>query len=143
MKQMLKKVLLLYVGLIMCMQCLSVQAKEVVARMETIKVVAVGDIMMHKEEIEGGKVAGTDTYNFDYMFEAVKPYIEKADLAIGNLETPLAGKDRAYTGYPAFNAPEQLAHALKNTGFDILTTANNHSLDRHYQGVAHTLKGID
>lgn len=143
MKQMLKKVLLLYVGLAMCIQCCGIQAKEIVPRIETIKIVAVGDIMMHKEEIEGGRVAETGTYSFDYMFEAVKPYIEKADLAIGNLETPLAGRDRGYTGYPTFNAPEQLAQALKNTGFDTLTTANNHSLDRHYQGVAHTLKILD
>lgn len=143
MKQMVRNLLGLCVGILMLVQPWGIRAEENGPPIQTIKLVAVGDIMMHKEEIEGGKVPGTNTYNFDYMFKHIKPYIENADLAIGNLETPLAGKERGYTGYPAFNAPEQLAMALKNTGFDVLTTANNHSLDRHYQGVAHTLKVLD
>lgn len=143
MKQMVRNLLGLCAGILMLVQTWGIRAAENGAPIQTIKLVAVGDIMMHKEEIEGGKVPGTNTYNFDYMFKHIKPYIENADLAIGNLETPLAGKERGYTGYPAFNAPEQLAIALKNTGFDVLTTANNHSLDRHYQGVAHTLKVLD
>ena len=76
------------------------------------------------------------------MFKHIKPYIENADLAIGNLETPLAGKERGYTGYPAFNAPEQLAMALKNTGFDVISTINNHSLDTGQSGVYNTINEI-
>lgn len=45
-----------------------------------------------------------------------------------NLEVPLGGKP--YTGYPAFSAPDEYAVALKNAGFDIFLTANNHCLDR-------------
>lgn len=57
----------------------------------------------------------------------------------GNLETPLAGADLKYTGFPMFNAPPELASALKKAGFNIMTTANNHSLDRRELGVLRTL----
>lgn len=110
-------------------------------RVETIRLTAVGDIMMHQGQIDGGKVS--DGYAYDYMFDKVRSHLQQSDLVVGNLETTLAGAHRGYTGYPAFNAPEQLATALKTAGFDVLTTANNHSLDRRYDGVVHTLDTLD
>ncbi|MBS5800997.1 MAG: CapA family protein, partial [Clostridiales bacterium] len=87
MKQVVRNLLGLCAGILMLVQTWGIRAAENGAPIQTIKLVAVGDIMMHKEEIEGGKVPGTNTYNFDYMFKHIKPYIENADLAIGNLET--------------------------------------------------------
>ncbi|MGL4345612.1 MAG: CapA family protein [Cellulosilyticaceae bacterium] len=141
MKQRFKKIIAAGAVIGILLGSVGVGANESRARVETVTMAVVGDIMMHQEQIDGGKTSGG--YQFDYMFEAVKPYIEGADIAIGNLETTLAGREKGYTGYPAFNAPEQLAQALKNTGFDVITTANNHSLDRRYAGVSRTLAELD
>ena len=59
-----------------------------------------------------------NTYDFSYVFEDIKSYISSADIAIGNLETTFAGKERRYSNYPTFNTPEQLATDLKNLGID-------------------------
>lgn len=133
-----------YLILVVCLVIyMPIQAEGVEKKMETIQLTAVGDIMMHQKQIDGGYDKSTGEYSFDYMFSAIKPYIENADIAVGNLETTLAGKAKKYTGYPQFNAPEQLAWALKNTGFDVLTLANNHSLDRRFYGVQHTIEVLE
>jgi len=62
---------------------------------------------------------------------------------VANLETTLSGAEKGYSGYPMFNSPEQMAEALKWTGFDVITTANNHSLDRRSHGVISTLDFLD
>ena len=67
--------------------------------------------------------------------------LEGADLAIGNLELTLPGKP-PYQGYPMFKSPDDLAVALKNAGFDILVTANNHSNDSRGPGVVSTLTTV-
>ena len=74
----------------------------------------------------------TKTYDFTPVFVNVAKHITKADIAISNLETTFAGADRGYTGYPRFNSPATLGEALKNIGIDIVSTANNHSLDKEY-----------
>ncbi|MBE3553592.1 MAG: CapA family protein, partial [Thermicanus sp.] len=94
------------------------------------RLIAVGDIMMHNTQTEAGYDAKAGRYNFDSFFTEISPLLKKGDWVIGNLETPLAGKDLKYTGYPRFNAPPELASALKKAGVTILTTANNHALDR-------------
>ena len=77
------------------------------------------------------------------MFEDVKYNIQTADLAVGNLETTFAGPNKAYSGYPTFNTPEALAYNLKKLGFDVLTTANNHSYDSGYKGLESTIDYLD
>lgn len=64
-------------------------------------------------------------------------------LLFGNLETTLAGSDRGYSGYPCFNTPEILAWNLKDLGVDVLSTANNHSLDTGYSGIESTINYLD
>lgn len=104
--------------------------------------VAVGDVMMHSPQIPVGYDKATQTYNYDAFFSEVKTILSTGDWSIANLETPLAGKEAGYSGYPQFNAPAELADALKNAGFNIITTANNHSLDRREQGVIKTLEHL-
>jgi poly-gamma-glutamate capsule biosynthesis protein CapA/YwtB (metallophosphatase superfamily) len=107
------------------------------------KLIAVGDIMMHSTQTRSGYDAKRQTYNFDSFFTPVKNILSKGDWVIGNLETPLAGEDAGgYTGYPLFNAPAQLADAAKKAGFNILTTANNHALDRGEKGVIRTIANL-
>jgi poly-gamma-glutamate synthesis protein (capsule biosynthesis protein) len=106
------------------------------------ELMAVGDIMMHGSQIKSGYNPQTKTYNYDRFFTAVQPILSQGDWVIGNLETTLAGAAAKYTGYPLFNAPDPLADAIKNAGFNILTTANNHSLDRGEAGLLKTLENI-
>jgi poly-gamma-glutamate capsule biosynthesis protein CapA/YwtB (metallophosphatase superfamily) len=109
---------------------------------KNITIASVGDIMMHGPQIKSGNL-GNGKYDFSMMFKSIKPYIEKADFALGNLETTLSGEEKKYTGYPQFNAPEILAKNIKDAGFDMVTTANNHSLDRSFYGVIKTIENLD
>lgn len=102
------------------------------------KLLAVGDIMMHSPQFPAYLNKKTGTYNFNNYFTKVKPILEDADWCWANLETPLLGGERVYTGYPMFNAPPELADALKYAGFNIVTTANNHSMDRYEAGALRT-----
>jgi poly-gamma-glutamate synthesis protein (capsule biosynthesis protein) len=100
-----------------------------------------GDIMQHDSQITDAWDPSAKTYNYDPCFQFVKPYIQSADLAIGNLELTLAGPP--YRGYPQFSAPDQLLLTLKNMGTDVLVTANNHCVDTGKKGLERTLQMLD
>jgi len=102
----------------------------------------VGDLMCHSTQFNYAKV-DADSFDFTGVFREVKPYLSKADLTIGNLETVIAGEDKGYSGYPYFNAPEDFVYALKDAGFDLLITANNHALDQGWDGVKKTIDVIN
>jgi len=101
----------------------------------------VGDIMQHDSNIAAAYNPLTARYDYTSCFEYVAPIIQSADLAIGNLELTLAGKP--YKGYPQFSAPNELAYELKRVGFDVLVTANNHSVDRGKKGIERTIDVLD
>lgn len=101
----------------------------------------VGDIMQHDSNIAAAYNPFTGNYDYSACFEYVAPIIRSADLAIGNLELTLAGKP--YKGYPQFSAPNELAYELKRVGFDVLVTANNHSVDRGKKGIERTIDVLD
>ncbi len=107
----------------------------------SVKLSFVGDIMCHTPQIEYAKV-GRDSFNFSSTFKEIKEYLSEPDLTFGNLETVIAGKSKKYSGYPLFNSPDELLDALKETGFDLLFTSNNHSLDRGIEGVTRTIQEI-
>lgn len=108
-----------------------------------INLVATGDVMCHTTNFNAAYDSTSKTYDFSPVFANIAKHIEKADIAIGNLETTFAGEDRGYTGYPTFNSPDSLGQALKDIGIDILSTANNHSLDKGYTGIVSTLDKLD
>lgn len=103
----------------------------------------IGDIMCHDSQYKDAYVKESDTYDFSYVFSDIQKHIQTADIAVGNLETTFAGKERGYSNYPTFNTPEQLAYNLKTLGIDVLSTANNHSLDKGYKGIVSTLDFLD
>ncbi len=105
----------------------------------TVSFSAVGDIMCHSTQYNYAWVE-KDSFNFDPVFFEIKNYLLEKDVLIGNFETVLAGNNKQYSGYPFFNSPNQLAHSLKNAGFDFLITANNHSNDKGFNGVKRTLE---
>lgn len=109
---------------------------------DTIWISVVGDLMCHSPQIRDAML-GKNEYNFNHMFEFVKTHIESSDLAIGNLETVLGGTEKKFSGYPLFNSPDEFASALKNAGFDLLITSNNHCLDRGFYGLERTLNILD
>ncbi len=107
-------------------------------RIETIEIMAVGDLLMHIDIVQAMYDWNNDTYNFDYNFELIKDYLGKADLTIANLETTLAGEESGYSGYPCFNTPDELANSLKNSGVDVISNMSNHSLDKGEYGFLRT-----
>lgn len=106
-----------------------------------VSISVIGDIMCHNSQYNDAYKNGE--YDFSYVFDDIKEHIETADLAIGNLETTFAGKDRGYASYPTFNTPEILAQDLKELGIDVVSTANNHSLDTGYKGIESTIDYLD
>lgn len=83
-----------------------------------------------------------ERYDYGRIMAAAGPYVEAADYAVVNLETTLSGGP-PYSGYPAFNSPDDMARDLKALGFDLCLTANNHSLDRGFSGLSRTLDVLD
>lgn len=110
--------------------------------LDTIWISAVGDFMCHTPQIKDATTS-KGQLDFLHMFEFVKPIISKSDLTIGNLETVLAGANKKFSGYPLFNSPDEFVYAIKETGFDVLITANNHCLDRGFYGLERTIKILD
>ena len=108
-----------------------------------ISMSVIGDIMCHNSQYKDAYNSSTGTYDFSYVFEDIKNYISSADVAIGNLETTFAGKKRGYSSYPTFNTPEAMAWDLKELGIDVLSTTNNHSLDKGYSGLVNTIAELD
>ena len=119
------------------------EVEEVIPEDTVINIVGIGDSLCHSQNFKDAYDSETGTYDFSPMFKNVTKYIENATVAVGNLETTLAGEERGYSGYPTFNSPDELALDLKEMGIDILTTANNHCLDTGYNGLVSTLNTLD
>lgn len=100
-----------------------------------------GDVMGHDSQINSAYDPKTRSYNYSPNYEYIAPYITHADVAVANLEVTLAGPP--FKGYPQFSSPDQLAVALEEAGFDLLITANNHSLDRGKSGLVRTYNVLD
>ena len=109
----------------------------------TFTLATTGDIMCHNTNFQDAYNSSTKSYDFSYYFTDIKQYIEEADITIGNLETTLSGAKRGYSGYPTFNTPEILAKNLKSVGFDVVSTANNHCMDKGYSGIESTIDFLD
>jgi len=108
-----------------------------------VKITFIGDIMCEPSVLNGAKKAD-GTYDFNPMFAKVKGLLDEADYRVGNMEFPLAGEKAEYTkSYYIFNAPDAYADAVKNAGFDLISTVNNHTFDRGLEGLIRTLKVMD
>lgn len=103
----------------------------------TATVLSTGDLLMHKPVITAAKTE--DGYDFSFIFKYIQNYVRAADYAVANLETTFGGPSLPYRGSPAFNCPDQLADAVKDAGFDMLLTANNHCGDTLSAGILRTL----
>lgn len=109
----------------------------------TIHMSVIGDIMCHSTNFKNAYSSSSKDYDFSNTFKNIQSYIKDADIAVGNLETTFAGKSRGYSGYPTFNTPEVLGENLKSLGIDVLSTANNHCMDKGHSGLKSTLDFLD
>lgn len=101
----------------------------------------IGDVMGHDEQIWSAENRETHLYNYDDIFQYIRPVISESDISIANFEVTLAGPP--YTGYPQFSSPVDIAVACRNAGIDYLVTANNHAADRGKKGITGTINRLD
>lgn len=122
----------------------SPQTDTVINRTPTqATILFVGDAMQHQDQLDRAKQIGAGKYDYSECFELIAPAVQAADYAVVNLEVPLGGGKDGYTGFPCFSAPDSFAAALKDAGFDLFLTANNHTLDRSDYGLRRTLQVLD
>jgi len=109
----------------------------IVIKKASATILSAGDVIMHDAVIQSGK---TESGGYDYngIFEFVKPYVEKADYSIISYEGVSMDSDKNYTGYPLFNAPPDIISAFSYAGFDMVNNGNNHCLDRALAGLLET-----
>ncbi|MFJ7147519.1 CapA family protein [Streptomyces sp. NPDC100445] len=105
--------------------------------------VASGDVLPHTSVIDRASYdAGGTGHDFRPMLSGVRPIVSRADLALCHMET-VFGVEGAYSGYPSFKSPPQIAKGLAATGYDGCSTASNHALDDGTTGIRRTLDALD
>lgn len=117
--------------------------------LRSLKMVITGNVMAHIPQIEQAHLE-EDRYDFSPSFEIIAPYLQAGDITVTDLEGMQAGPDivstgwgvSGYTGFPEFNAPGELSEALYEAGVNVFTFANNHALDRGYEGLMATLDHV-
>lgn len=120
------------------LQAIGVAKREATYSLESsVSLGMVGEVLMHDWVLNGG-LQEDGSYDYDYIFEYLKPELTKLDYSIANMEGTLAGPP--YAGYPLFSAPDEVARAIAVNGFDMAITSNNHMLDRGVEGLDQTLQ---
>jgi len=98
-----------------------------------ISLAAVGDVLIHSSIWKDAVADGS--FDFCPMFQQVKPILQKADIAFANQESMMGGADIGLSDYPMFNSPFEIGDALKDAGIDIVSMANNHTMDKRETGI--------
>ncbi len=105
---------------------------------------ATGDVLVHQDRALTAGARGPDgSYDFADVFAPVAELIGGADVAVCHLETPVAPAGGPYRGYPSFAVQPEIVDALAEAGYDLCTTASNHSLDAGVEGLTRTLDALD
>jgi Bacterial capsule synthesis protein PGA_cap len=109
----------------------------------TVTIIGSGDVLIHPPVWEQAAADGHGRLAFGPIFASIAPDTRAADLAICEMETPLAPPSGPFQGYPTFSAPPQVLTALRGVGYDSCTTASNHTIDQGYAGLKRTLDELD
>lgn len=118
----------------------------------TATILGSGDVLLHPPlwaqaqadaASSGGTGSGAARYDFGPIFAGVAGEVAAADVAICELETPVAAPEGPFSGWPRFDVPPQVLGTLKQIGYDSCTTASNHTLDQGAAGVTSTLDALD
>lgn len=105
-----------------------------------ISLLFMGDLMQHEPQIQYARQKD-GSYDYDGYFNWIEPEIKAADVALANLEVTVSG--RKPSGYPCFSVPDAYLEAVKESGFDILFTGNNHCCDKGKTGIVRTIQMCD
>lgn len=113
---------------------------EIKENKSEVEIFAMGDIIFHQPIVKNYKTE--NSFDFTPIFQNISEDINEADIAIANFEGSV-NSNRALSGFPLFNFPKESISSLKNVGFDVLSTANNHCLDTGIDGLAETISVIN
>ncbi|HHD2751467.1 TPA: CapA family protein [Clostridium perfringens] len=108
-----------------------------------VEISAVGDIILHDEQIWSAYNEENKAYDFIDNFKYIKSFIEESDIAYGTIEGTYSGEEKGYSGYPSYNGPDSMITTLRETGFDVINVATDHSLDKGEEGIIRTEEKID
>ncbi|MDO4242115.1 MAG: CapA family protein [Microbacteriaceae bacterium] len=110
-----------------------------------VSIAVAGDLLFHHGLWQPFATDGANgkNFNFDPLFAGAKPYLDRADLAICDMETPVAKPGGPYSAYPIFNIPPEVIDGAKKVGFDVCTAATNHTVDKGTDGLVRTLDALD
>ena len=102
-----------------------------------MSIIAVGDVLIH-ESVYKDAYNSDGTYNFHKMFIDVEDIIKKYDLKYCNQESTIGGSALGISGYPSFNSPDEIGDEIVNLGFNLISLANNHALDRGIDAIKYS-----
>ena len=103
----------------------------------TARVFMVGDALIHSSVYDDARTS--DGFDFKPMIELIKPIASKYDLVYYNQETVLGGPELGYSNYPRFNSPYEVGDAFVDAGFNLVSLATNHTMDKNEQGVLNSV----
>lgn len=107
-------------------------------KIKKISLIAVGDVLIHDSVYKDAYNKETDTYDFSHMFTEISPTLKNYDLKFCNQESLIGGKILGISGYPSFNSPDEIGDELVNLGFNLISLANNHTLDKGEDAVLYS-----
>ncbi|MNH94779.1 Capsule biosynthesis protein CapA [compost metagenome] len=99
---------------------------------------AVGDVLIHSPVFKDAAIS-KGKYDFNPMFDEVRKMTQEPDILVANQESMIGGTEIGLSSYPSFNSPHEIGDALKAAGVDIVTLANNHTLDRGEKAIRSAL----
>lgn len=108
-----------------------------------VSVTVNGDLLFHPLLWNNFRTGDEREFDFAPLFAAQKQYYAKSDIAVCDVETPIANLGGPYTGYPIFNIPPQVLDAAADAGYTACTTATNHSIDQGVAGVERVIDKLD
>jgi poly-gamma-glutamate capsule biosynthesis protein CapA/YwtB (metallophosphatase superfamily) len=114
------------------------EQKEPIEFKQEVTISAIGDMLIHNSVYNDAKV--DEGYDFKPMLEQVKPYLSDTTISIANQETMIGGVDLGLSSYPSFNSPTEVGDALKWAGVNVVTIANNHTLDRGEEAIQRAIE---
>lgn len=98
--------------------------------------VMVGDALIHGTVYgTAHRLANYNGYDFKPMLKHIKERIKDYDLAYYNQETILGGTELGLSTYPLFNSPYEVGDAFIDAGFNLVSLATNHTIDKGERGV--------
>jgi poly-gamma-glutamate capsule biosynthesis protein CapA/YwtB (metallophosphatase superfamily) len=115
------------------------EPKEPIRIQQEITIAAIGDMLIHSSVYNDARDE-SGGYDFKPMLERVKPFLSDATISIANQETMIGGTALGLSSYPTFNSPTEVGDALKWAGIDVVSLANNHTLDRGEKAIQQAIK---